>query len=148
MLKEDLSEIFKRDIRKVISEINLYSNEENIWKVKEGVKNSAGNLCLHLTGNLKYFVGSLLGSLDYERNREAEFSNQRVQRKDIVRSLEETEEIVTATIRNLNEETLWENFPSEIFKRKVTTAYFLIHLTGHLNYHLGQISYHRRLFDR
>jgi len=29
----------------------------------------------------------------------------------------------------------------------MTTEYFLLHLLGHLNYHLGQISYHRRLLD-
>ncbi len=148
MLKDDLSEIFNRDIRKVIGEINLYSNEENIWKLKEGIKNSSGNLCMHLIGNLKYFVGSVLGNLDYERNREAEFAAKGVPRKEMVESLEETAQIVTATLRNLNEETLSENFPSEIFKEKVTTAYFLIHLTAHLNYHLGQISYHRRLIDK
>jgi hypothetical protein len=30
----------------------------------------------------------------------------------------------------------------------MTLGYFLIHLYGHFNYHLGQINYHRRLLDR
>ncbi len=147
MLKEYLSEIFDRDIHKVIAEINSYNKEENIWIIKGDIKNTAGNLCLHLTGNLKYFVGSVLGSLDYERDREAEFNGKGIPRNKIIAGLEDTATIVTETLKNLSEKDLSENYPHEIFKRKMSTGSFMIHLVAHLNYHLGQISYHRRFID-
>ena len=36
-------------------------------------------------------------------------------------------------------------YPDEVFKEPMTTGHFLIHLSTHLGYHLGQINYHRRL---
>ncbi len=147
MLKDYLVEIFDRDIHKVISEINSYTKEENIWLIKGDIKNSAGNLCMHLIGNLKYFIGSVLGNIDYERNREVEFSGKGVPREEIVKGLEETVAIVTGTLKNLNEKDLEGNFPHEIFKREMSSGSFMIHLVAHLNYHLGQINYHRRFID-
>jgi uncharacterized damage-inducible protein DinB len=38
-------------------------------------------------------------------------------------------------------------YPEEVFKVPMTTEYFLIHLTAHLGYHLGQINYHRRMIQ-
>ena len=62
MLKETLIEIFERDLRKLSEEINLYGDEDNLWIVKGNISNSAGNLCLHLVGNLNHFIGATLGN--------------------------------------------------------------------------------------
>mgnify|MGYP006200192111 CR=1 FL=1 len=48
----------------------------------------------------------------------------------------------------LSEDDLAHNYPVEVFDRAVTTGYFLVHLATHLNYHLGQINYHRRLLSK
>ena len=61
MFKSTLLEIFERDLNKLIEEINLYKQEESLWEIKEGISNSAGNLCLHLIGNLNHFIGATLG---------------------------------------------------------------------------------------
>jgi len=52
MLIETLKSLFARDLNKLRREIELYKNEENLWKVEEHIANSGGNLCLHLVGNL------------------------------------------------------------------------------------------------
>ncbi len=39
-------------------------------------------------------------------------------------------------------------YPILVFDHKTSTEYLLVHLTGHLNYHLGQINYHRRLIEK
>jgi hypothetical protein len=60
MLLQTLKPLFDRDLRKLRSEIEAYRTEANIWRVEEGIANSAGNLCLHLVGNLNWFIGAQL----------------------------------------------------------------------------------------
>ena len=52
MLIEVLNSIFERDLVKLKLEIELYQDENSIWAVDKRISNSAGNLCLHLVGNL------------------------------------------------------------------------------------------------
>lgn len=147
MLKKIVTEIFERDLRKLIVEINLYSDENNLWLLKKGISNSAGNLCLHLLGNLNHFIGATLGKTGYVRHREDEFSLKNIPRQDLIMNIENCITIVTSTLKNLPDEVLDNDFPLQIFDRKVNTVFMLVHLTAHLSYHLGQINYHRRLLD-
>lgn len=147
MLKKIVTEIFERDLRKLIVEINLYSDENNLWLLKKGISNSAGNLCLHLLGNLNHFIGATLGKTGYVRHREDEFSLKNIPRQDLIMNIENCITIVTGTLKNLPDEVLDNDFPLQIFDRKVNTVFMLVHLTAHLSYHLGQINYHRRLLD-
>lgn len=147
MLKETLSEVFERDLQKLKTEINLYKAEENIWLIKEGISNSAGNLCLHLLGNLNHFIGGTLGNTGYIRHREDEFNLKNILRQDLIMNIENCILIVTNTLKKLTEDDFEKDFPFEIFGRVDNTAFILVHLATHLNYHLGQINTHRRLFD-
>ena len=147
MLKETLTEIFERDLQKLIAEINLYKDENNLWLVKEGISNSAGNLCLHLSGNLNHFIGATLGNTGYVRHRDDEFSLKNIPRQDLLLNMENCMLIVKNTLKNLPGEELEKDFPLEVFGRTVSTAFMLVHLATHLTYHLGQINYHRRLLD-
>ena len=74
MLIETLKSLFDRDLNKLCTEIELYRNEENIWKIDKEISNSAGNLCLHLIGNINNFIGAQIGKTNYVRHRELEFS--------------------------------------------------------------------------
>ena len=74
MIIETLQKLFTRDLNKLKAEIELYRNENNIWRTDKGIANSAGNLCLHLTGNLNAYIGAELGNTGYIRHRELEFS--------------------------------------------------------------------------
>ena len=147
MLKEALIEIFERDLQKLKTEINLYKDEDNLWLVKEGISNSAGNLCLHLIGNLNHFIGATLGHTGYVRHREDEFNLKNIPRQDLVMNIENCILIVKESLKNLPQEDLEKDFPLEVFNRVVKTDFMLVHLSTHLTYHLGQINYHRRLLD-
>lgn len=57
MITENLQSLFIRDLTKLKTEIEAYQNEETIWKTDKNISNSAGNLCLHLVGNLNHFIG-------------------------------------------------------------------------------------------
>lgn len=147
MIQQSLSELFGRDLTKLKEEISLYVDESKIWTVKGEIKNSAGNLTLHLLGNLNHFIGAILGNNGYVRNRDAEFSDKNVPRTEIINNIDKTIEVIKSTLSKISDEELKKDYPVKVLKNKETmkTEFFLIHLVGHLNYHLGQINYHRRL---
>ena len=144
---EILSLLFLRNLEKLKTEISSFKDEKNIWKISGDIKNSAGNLCLHLCGNLQYFIGAILGNSGYIRNRNAEFSRKDVPIRELVAEIELTTKAVKLTLASLSDAKLNEIFPSNIFGEGTTIRMFLIHLIAHLNYHLGQINYQRRLLD-
>ncbi|MCB0575968.1 MAG: DUF1572 family protein [Saprospiraceae bacterium] len=147
MLKEAFLTIFERDLRTLKNEIGLYRNEADLWVVKPGISNSAGNLCLHLIGNLKHFVGAVLGQTGYVREREREFSDKNVPRETLLASIDETIEVVKKALGDLPDDMFDQNFPVEKRGETVKTDFMLLHLFGHFSYHLGQINYHRRLIS-
>jgi len=148
MLKETLTEIFERDLQKLATEINLYKDEDKLWLVKEGISNSAGNLCLHLLGNLNHFIGATLGHTGYVRYREDEFSLKNIPRQDLITNIENCKLIVKGSLTNLPEPEMQKDFPLNVFGKITSTEFMLVHLAAHLSYHLGQINYHRRLLDQ
>ena len=147
MVIETLQKIFKRDLEKLKQEIASYRNESNLWKVDKSIANSSGNLCLHLVGNLNTYIGAEIGKTGYVRNRDLEFSLKNIPQAQLVKMVEDTIVVVEDGLRKLNENDLEREYPLLVFKEKTSTGYFLIHLTVHLGYHLGQVNYHRRLLD-
>lgn len=145
MLTETLKSLFTRDLNKLKSEIELYRNESDIWKIQEGITNSAGNLCLHLIGNLNTYAGAEFGKTGYIRNRALEFSLKDIPKTELLSKIDETIVVVNYALNNISEEELKMEFPILVFESKTSTEFFLIHLSTHLAYHLGQINYHRRL---
>ena len=147
MAIETLKKIFKRDLEKLKQEIASYRDEDNLWKVDKSIANSAGNLCLHLVGNLNAYIGEEIGKTGYVRNRDLEFSLKNIPQLQLVKMIEDTILVVEDGLSKLNENDLEREYPLLVFKEKTSTGYFLIHLTVHLGYHLGQVNYHRRLLD-
>ena len=147
MAIEHLKVLFTRDLNRLRKEVELYNNENNIWRVEKNIANSAGNLCLHLIGNLNTYIGKEIGKTDYVRNRDLEFSLKNVPRTELLAKIDETIKVINKSLDKLDEDTLKNEYPLLVFEVKTSTEYLLIHLTTHLSYHLGQINYHRRLID-
>ena len=147
MAIEHLKVLFTRDLNRLRKEVELYNNENNIWRVEKNIANSAGNLCLHLIGNLNTYIGKEIGKTDYVRNRDLEFSLKNVPRTELLDKIDETIKVINKSLDKLDEDTLKNEYPILVFEEKTSTEYLLIHLTTHLSYHLGQINYHRRLID-
>ena len=142
---EPLVQLLLRDVSKMQDELRLYEREALIWKTTEGISNSAGNLALHVAGNLQHFIGAVLGQSGYVRQRELEFSSKDVPVEEVIAALERAKEAVSNTIQKLDREVLSAPYPVPVFGDGMTTAFFLMHLLTHTSYHLGQINYHRRL---
>ncbi len=145
MLKENLLEFFERDLLKLKEEIGLYAEESDIWEIRPGISNSAGNLCLHLAGNLNHFIGAVLGNTGYIRQRDEEFSLKDIPRTELLLSVDQTILVLKTTLQGFSESDFDKIYPLEKHGKVVTTRYMILHLLTHLNYHLGQINYHRRL---
>ncbi len=148
MTIKEIQFFFKRDLEKLKLEISLYHNESNLWLNDENISNSAGNLCLHLVGNLNYFICVVLGKASYVRNRDLEFSQKNIPRLKLISAIVEVATIVDETLENMTNEKLSDYYPEMKFDEKKSIEYLLLHLQHHLNYHLGQINYHRRLLDK
>lgn len=147
MLNETIRILLDRDLQKLKAELELYTKEENIWRIDGNILNSAGNLTLHLIGNLNTYIGAELGNTGYIRNRQEEFSLKDVPRLELIRKLEQTIQVIDTTLPSLTQTQIDEDYPQIVFDGKMTTGYFLVHLSVHLSYHLGQVNYHRRLLD-
>ena len=147
MLTQALKTLFRRDLEKLKQEILLYRDETVIWQIDKGIANSAGNLCLHLIGNLNTYIGGELGKTGYVRHRELEYSLKDVPKAELIEKIEQTISVVDRALDTVTDEQFDEEYPLLVFAEKTTTGYMLVHLATHLGYHLGQVNYHRRLLD-
>jgi uncharacterized damage-inducible protein DinB len=144
-MTNELVKLFKRDLEKLIAELEAYPSEESLWRVSGEIKNSSGNLALHIIGNLNHFIGAKLGGTNFIRDRDSEFALRNVPRAEIIGKLRDTITVLESALPNLDSAALEAIYPLEVMGYPMTTQYFLIHLYGHLSYHLGQVNYHRRL---
>jgi len=144
MLKE-LRDLFLHDLDRLKVEIELFENDQALWVTRNGINNSGGNLALHLCGNLRHFTGHVIGGSSYERRRDEEFNTSNLSKSQVLDQIQICREELAETFLQIDPKILVEPYPVNVFKEEMTHQAFLFHLLGHLNYHLGQINYYRRI---
>jgi len=144
MVAQHFKELFLRDLDRLRKECESYLREEDLWIKVDGIHNTAGNLIMHLCGNLHHFFGSTLNESGYQRNRDFEFTG-KVSKMELFTEIETTKDQLALYFDQNSDEAFSATYPLEPFGYSMTIHCFLIHLQGHLNYHLGQINYHRRI---
>ena len=145
MLSSELAALFARDLKRLIQELTAFPDTASVWTIAPGVTNAAGTLALHLAGNLREYIGRQLGGIEYARDRPLEFSTRGMEQQELVARIEAVRAMVPRVIDALSEQQLAAIYPEQVLGAPITTRQFLIHLIGHLNYHLGQIDYLRRM---
>jgi len=143
-----LASIFSRDLDRLAAEITAYKQEQNLWLTVPGISNAAGNLCLHLIGNLNHFIGAEFGKTGYVRDRPKEFSDTDLPRELLLADIEKTKAVVQYSLSTIGDEDLKRMLPFMKGESEVSAEFLLLHLSTHLSYHLGQINYHRRIIDQ
>jgi hypothetical protein len=143
-----LSSILTRELLSLRKEIEAYPADADLWRGAEGISNPGGTLALHLAGNLQHFVGAVLGSTGYVRDRDAEFAERDLPRSEVLARIDATIAAVEQTLRRLTDADLARDYPAPVGKFRFETGDFLIHLATHLAYHLGQVDYHRRMVTK
>ena len=144
MIAHELASLFARDIARLIQELHAFPDTAALWKTAPGVSNAAGTLALHLEGNLREYIGRQLGGIDFARDRSKEFSARGVSQSELIERLEAVKASIPPVIAALSDAQLDARYPEQVLGQPMTTRQFLVHLAGHLNYHLGQVDYLRR----
>ncbi len=142
---EWLSILMTRELSAFSRELDLFEDESLIWSTVPGIANSAGNLALHVCGNLQHFVGATLGGTGYVRDREREFSARGIARAELQTNLATTSDVVRTVLSKLSEMDVTADFPELPGALRIPSGLFLLHLSTHLAFHLGQAGYLRRL---
>ncbi len=145
MLVTAVAAILDRDLQALAREVAAYPDEEALWRTPPGVANSAGTLVLHLTGNIRHFMGAKLGGSDFVRDRAREFADRDVPRAELLGRIEAARAAVRAAAERTGDERQEEDYPEAVAGVRVAVADLLVHLVSHLGYHLGQVDYHRRV---
>lgn len=140
----ELAALYRRDLARLVRQLDAL-DDARLWQVLPGVTNSAGNLLLHLNGNLREFVGRQIGGVPYVRDRPREFAATGVPRAEMTAALTELASLIPGVIERVPDATWDTPFPENVLGEPLTNRQFVVHLYGHLNYHLGQIDYLRRV---
>ena len=141
----DFALSFVRELEGFRRELALFPDDASIWKTIPGVTNSAGNLALHVAGNLQYFIGTVLGHTGYVRHRDVEFGRTSGLRDDVYAELDAASAVVMMVLPPLEMEALTGEYPERVMDTRFRTGAFLVHLCSHAAFHLGQAGYLRRV---
>src|SRR5947207_445231 len=120
----ELSELFRRDITRLLQELKAFPNQETLWRTLPGISNSAGNLILHLEGNLREYIGRQLGGLPYDRQRESEFTLSGLPPDDLLQRVAGVKEMIPNVISNLSDAALEAIYPEEVLGTRLSTRQF------------------------
>lgn len=145
MLRSTIQHILTRELLALRRGIEAYPDDASVWRPMPGIANVGGTLALHIAGNLQHFVGAVLGGTGYVRDRDAEFARRDVSRDEILREIDAAIAAVERGLQAIGDDALPRVYPEKVAGRDVVTADYLVHLSSHLSYHLGQLDYHRRI---
>ena len=140
----DLAALLRRDLTRLRQQIEAFPDDSSLWQTAPGISNCAGNLALHLEGNLREYIGRRLGGIAYERNRPGEFSQKGLSRVALAARIESLD-VVPAAIERLTETQWAAASPPDAVPGCRSVGQQVMSLYGHFHYHLGQIDYLRRL---
>lgn len=126
--------VFPAQIRAAIEPLT----DEQIWWRPNEASNAIGNILLHLTGSLNYFLNRNLGTLDFTRDRPAEFAERRALTKsELLAAFDAMIAEAERTFDALTPERLAD--PSPEPSMHAIVAEDLINITAHIASHAGQV---------
>ena len=115
-------------------------SEEDLWWRPNEVSNSIGNLVLHLCGNIRQWIVSSIGGVEFKRDRDGEFAARGpIPRAELIAGLKQAVAEVDAVLAQLDSRRLLDRLM--IQKYDVSTMQAVYHVVEHFGYHLGQILY-------
>src|SRR5271169_1514844 len=114
---------------------------EQFWSKPFQFGNSFGNLVLHLTGNLNYYIGAQIAGTGYVRDRPREFSEaSRPSKEEALKKFADAIEMVVRTIRSQSPDD-WSTPYSATASDARTRFEIALVCATHLHHHIGQMMY-------
>lgn len=133
-LRTRITAVFPAQIRAAVEPL---SDEQLWWRPNES-SNSIGNLILHLSGSLDYFLNRNFGGLDFTRDRAREFAErEHLPKAQLLARFEEMVAYAKRTFEQLHASVL--DAPSPEPSMHSFAVEDLINVYGHLATHAGQI---------
>ncbi len=117
-------------------------NEEQFWTKPHSYGNSFGNLVLHITGNLNYYIGAQIAQTGYIRQRDLEFTQTHVgQKQEVLSKLDEAVAMVITSLRNQTDGD-WEQAFVAVGADDVKDRFSIyLRCAVHFHHHIGQMIY-------
>lgn len=115
-------------------------SEDEIWARPNEQTVSAGNLVLHLAGNVRQYVVATLGGVPDVRERQKEFDEKGpLPTAELLGRLEKAMADVSAVLDRLDPAGLLQTHRVQGFVESGLSI--LVHVVEHFSYHTGQIAY-------
>lgn len=125
----------------VVRELGAPLNEEQFWAKPFPFGNSFGNLVLHLTGNLNYYIGAQIAGTGYVRDRPREFAEAtRPSKEEALKKFDEAVDTVVQTIRKQSADD-WLGAYTATGADAKNRFEMVLQCATHLHHHIGQMMY-------
>lgn len=116
-------------------------SEVEFWSRPYAYGNSVGNLILHLTGNLNYYIGAEMAGTGYVRDREREFGDSsRAPKAEVLRAMDDA---VALTVRTIHAQTPedWNRDYRAVRTDEPNRLSMVLRCVEHFHHHVGQMTY-------
>jgi hypothetical protein len=131
-----------------IRELAAPLTNAQFWHKPYPYGNSFGNLVLHLTGNLNYYIGAQIANTGYVRERPREFNDPTAPSEDeALKGFDHAVNMVLKTIRAQSHED-WSADYSGVGSDSKTRLDMVISCAAHMQHHIGQMIYLSYELDR
>lgn len=141
-LRSRITSVFPEQIRAAVAPLT----DEQLWWRPNEKSNSIGNLVLHLSGSINYYLSRNLGGIDFTRDRAAEFAERRnIPKAEVMELFEEMVSRAVRTFDSLTPERLADPSPEPTMHTLAIED--LINVAAHLATHTGQIVWIAKSFD-
>jgi len=143
VVQSSLADYF-RMIQAKVQERAAPLSSEQLWARPYPYGNSIGNLILHLTGNLNYYIGAQIGGTGYVRQRPLEFSSSGKPKDELLSDFDKAIEIVIATLAKQSDNDWAAPYFGELESEAKTRFKAFLRCAGHAYHHVGQMIYLQR----
>lgn len=116
---------------------------EQLWVKPYPYGNSIGNLILHLTGNLNYYIGAQMGQTGYVRNRPLEFTDAGKPKEELLAAFDRAIASVVETLAKQTDSD-WSAPYTATGTENKTRFSMVLNCLSHADHHVGQIIYLQR----
>jgi uncharacterized damage-inducible protein DinB len=142
VVPDSFAEYF-RMVQTRIHELTADLSTEQLWTKPYPYGNSIGNLILHLTGNLNYYIGTQIAGTGYERQRDLEFTDSGKRKDALLAAFDLAIEIAVSTVTAQTEQDWSAPYSAERTHCKDRFS-MVLNCVGHAYHHVGQIVYLQR----
>ena len=136
----DYFRMIQAELHKLVEPIST----DQLWRKPYSYGNSIGNLILHLTGNLNYYIGTQIAGTGYVRHRDLEFTDGGKPKDALLGEFDSAIEIALSTITQQTDADWAKPYSAEREPESEDRFTAILRCAGHAYHHVGQMVYLQR----